>query len=445
MKHRLLIEAQVLGYLLRHPERFAELELAAEYFTPQYEPVFRSIKRLHDLNLKLDLMSVYADLMELGIDISLTELGDIFQSACGNGFVRKNVEAIVEYGRKANIASSAIDIASKALESELSSDQLSSMLLELSESSLGKTKTDVKSLADIMQTAMNEVKTRHEAGGDLPGLKIGIPDFDDKLGGLQPGCLYVLAGRPAMGKTAFAMDIANKASTVTTAAVFALEMGELQSGLRIMANLAGVHMGDLIRGRFTSDALQRLNHAMGKAATMSQHWCFSDNPSLGYMQSVCRRIQRQHGLGLIVVDYLQLMDGDGDNENRTQEISKISRGLKRLAKMFNVPVLALSQLSRACETRPDKQPQLSDLRESGSIEQDADAVIAMFRPCYYWPERPANFSAALILKNRQGETGTISMSCDLATQRFGIWTGGNVMDAAPKAKSHSAIFSYVAE
>jgi replicative DNA helicase len=292
----------------------------------------------------------------------------------------------------------------------------------------GKSPGATRSQAQVMETALDKAARAYQRHGSLPGLSTGLADLDDLMGGLQPPDLVILAGRPGMGKTALATTIScNVAHTNTPVLFFSLEMSGEQLGTRMLAERADVPSSDILRGKFTPEEFDRIRNV---AATVRDPLCIDDSGGLNIAQIVnrARRLHRQRGAKLIVVDYLQLLRGTTRRsaENRVQEITEITSGLKALAKELNVPVLALSQLSRAVENRDDKRPHLSDLRDSGTIEQDADIVMFVFREAYYhamckpnddkamaeWSVRAEqlhNNAEVLVAKHRHGPTGTVQL------------------------------------
>ncbi|MBF0165968.1 MAG: replicative DNA helicase, partial [Magnetococcales bacterium] len=250
----------------------------------------------------------------------------------------------------------------------------------------------------------------------------GFTDLDRLLSGLQKSDLLILAGRPAMGKTTLVMNMAANAAMDHNApvAVFSLEMSKEQLATRLLASTARVDAQGLRTGRVRDEDYNKLVHA---AQSLSQAPIYiDDSPALSILslRAKARRLKREKGIQLLVVDYLQLMQADGDQENRVQEISQISRGLKGIAKELDIPVLALSQLSRKVEERPNKKPILSDLRESGSIEQDADIVLFVHREEVYKENDPslAGLAEVIVAKQRNGPTGTIRLSFQKQYTRF---------------------------
>jgi replicative DNA helicase len=246
--------------------------------------------------------------------------------------------------------------------------------------------------------------------------------LDKQLGGLQPSDLIIIAGRPSIGKTAFALNLAQNASLHLprkTVALFSLEMAGEQIVQRLISNMTGIDGQQLRLGRVTDEEYERMTEAIGRLSEAPMF--IDDTPAAtpNEIRSKARRLYAERGVDLIVIDYLQLMHGGGRSENRVQEIAQISRSLKALARELKVPVIALSQLSRAVESRTDKRPQLSDLRESGSIEQDADVVMFLYRDDAYdkTTERP-NIAEVIVAKHRNGPTGTIELYYNRPQSRF---------------------------
>jgi len=260
--------------------------------------------------------------------------------------------------------------------------------------------------------------------GAIRGVPSGFRDLDNITAGFQKSDLVILAARPSMGKTSFALNIAENAAIdeKIPVAIFSLEMSKEQLVDRLLSSQAGVDSWKLRTGNLSDEDFPKIGYAMG---VLSEAPVFIDDSAGGNIMEIrakARRLQMEHGLGLIIIDYLQLMEGrsrSGD-ANRVQEISEISRGLKGLARELEVPIIALSQLSRAVEHRPDKRPQLSDLRESGSIEQDADVVMFLYRDEYYDPETDRKgITEVLIKKHRNGPTGGVEVFFNPAQMRFG--------------------------
>ena len=268
-----------------------------------------------------------------------------------------------------------------------------------------------------MVKLLDRVQEMADNPNDVTGVRTGFYDFDRMTAGLQPGDLIVLAARPSMGKTALAINIAEHVALNEglPVAVFSMEMGAAQLAVRIVGSIGRIDQGHLRTGRLTDEEWPRLSEAIERLRTISLHIDESPGLNSSEVRANARRLSRQYGqLGLIVVDYLQLMSGNGgnDNENRATELGEISRGLKMLARELKCPVIALSQLNRSVEQRPDKRPMMSDLRESGAIEQDADIIMFIYRDEYYTKEacKEPGVAEVIIAKQRNGPTGTVKLA-----------------------------------
>ena len=268
------------------------------------------------------------------------------------------------------------------------------------------------SIQEVVNEAFDEIEIRYENKQAVTGLSTGFLDIDKKLNGLHASDLILVAARPAMGKSAFALNLAQNAALKSEAsvAIFSLEMSKEQLILRMLAAESMVDMGKIQSGRLNDEEWNRIAQAMVPLSGAKIYFDDSAGITVTQMRSKARRLKMEKGLDLVLIDYLQLMQGESRTENRQQEISAISRNLKIMAKELDCPVIALSQLSRAPEQRSDHKPILSDLRESGAIEQDADVVMFLYREAYYDEEsEQQNMAEIIVSKHRHGETGTIEM------------------------------------
>lgn len=301
-------------------------------------------------------------------------------------------------------------------------EQAESRLFEVSQKQV---KQDIVSMEQILSESFERLDELHKDKGTIRGVPTGYRDLDGILAGLQRSDLFILAARPSMGKTAMVLNLAHNVAVGAEQPVliFSLEMGKEQLVDRMLARESGVDAWALRTGNLTDADFEKIGHAMG---TLSEAQIYIDDTpgiTVSDMRTKARRESHQHPLGLIIVDYLQLMSGGskfgGGDGNRVQEISEISRGLKGIARELNVPLIALSQLSRSVESRSPQIPQLSDLRESGSIEQDADVVAFLYREQYYNPETERkNIMDVLIKKHRNGPVGNVELFFDLEKQRI---------------------------
>ncbi|HEX3028064.1 MAG TPA: replicative DNA helicase [Clostridia bacterium] len=267
-------------------------------------------------------------------------------------------------------------------------------------------------IKDVLVDAFMKLEELYNSKGAITGIPTGFNDLDLKTSGLQNSDLILIAARPAMGKTAFALNIAQYAAVhaKVPVAVFSLEMAKEQLVNRMLCSEAMVDSQKMRTGKLEDQDLQKLARALGPLSESQVYIDDTPGTSMMEIRAKCRRLKLEKNLGLIIIDYLQLMQGKGKTENRQQEISEISRSLKILAKEINVPVITLSQLSRAPEARADHRPMLSDLRESGAIEQDADLVMFLYRDDYYNPDtEKKNIAEVIIAKHRGGSTGTVEL------------------------------------
>ena len=462
--HNIEAERALIGAIMLNNRAYESVSdyLRAEHFSDAvHAKVFESASRLMEQGHQATPITLKTYL----------EQDPIVQEAGGMAYLTSLANSVVtiinagDYGRliydlflRRELINVGQDMVNEAFDSDL--DQTALNQIEDSEqklfdlSSKGQTEGGFEQCEHALTNAIDIAEAAHRRDGALAGTTTGLKDLDYKLGGLHPSDLLILAGRPAMGKTALATTIAFNAAQHfqntdreedrgKLVAFFSLEMSSEQLATRILAERARLSSHDIRTGRLAHDDFGRLVSASQELHTLPLFIDDTAAITISAMRTRCRRLARQarsdkhNGLGLIVVDYLQLLDGSSSNraENRVQEISAISRGLKALAKELDVPVLALSQLSRAVEQREDKRPQLSDLRESGSIEQDADAVMFVYREEYYLerkqPQREAydredsyqekmlkwqsdmetvhNVAEVIIGKQRHGPTGTVKL------------------------------------
>jgi replicative DNA helicase len=311
-------------------------------------------------------------------------------------------------------------------------DEAESLVFEIAESG-SRGRSGFKALKQILPEAVDRIDVLHQSDGDITGISSGYNEFDKLTAGLQGGDLIIVAGRPSMGKTTFAVNVAENAAigAKVPTAIFSMEMPSQQLAFRMISSLGRVDQTHLRTGKFPDEDWSRINTAV---QLMSEAPIFiDDTPGLSptEIRARARRLQREHGLGLIVIDYLQLMAVPGSKENRATEISEISRSLKALAKELSVPVIALSQLNRSVEQRTDKRPVMSDLRESGAIEQDADLIIFIYREEVYNQDTPRKGIADIsIAKQRNGPIGDFPLTFVGRYTKFENWVPDNYADEA---------------
>ena len=422
-------ELAVLGamFLDREAASLAlEMLTGEDFYRPDHRQVFEAAEELYHSGVPIDMITVKNKLEEK----------QVFEQIGGLPFLA-NISTSV--GSSANMRHYAAIVEEKSVLRRLirTANNISQMSYE------GKTDVNAimdtaeKGIFDIMQNrhsdqfhhirdiavdSIEKIEDIYRSKGKLTGVPTGFVDFDQKTAGLQKSDLILLAARPSMGKTAFALNIIQNAairSNVPTA-VFSLEMGREQLVNRMLCSEAMLDAQRLRTGELTDSDWADLIQAMGPLSQAPIY--IDDTPGVTPMEvrSKCRRLKVEKGLGLIVIDYLQLMSGNSRNDSRQQEISEISRSLKAIAREMEAPVIALSQLSRACEQRADHRPMLSDLRESGAIEQDADVVAFLYRDEYYFPDTEKKNQAELIIaKQRNGPTGTVDLTWMGQYTKFG--------------------------
>ena len=392
--HNIDAEKSLLGAILIDQEVLidvVEIVKATDFYDKRHSKIFAGMIRLYQNHEGVDLITVTDELKKNG---HLDEIG-------GSTYLAELTNHVPTAAVRRRLIKASADINSLAFDENLTVPQLlgqsEAELFSVSDSSL---KQDLTSISDILDTSFDRINDLYVNKGVLRGVKTGYRDLDNMTAGLQRSDLIILAARPAMGKTTLVTNLAYNVATIEKKAVlfFSLEMSKEQLIDRMLADAAGVDSWNIRTGNLSEEDFAKLAEASGEMAEM---------------RTKARRAAHDGELGLIIIDYLQLMQGSGSaqaNGNRVQEVSEISRGLKLLARELNVPVIALSQLSRSVESRSPQIPQLADLRESGSIEQDADIVMFIYREAYYNPETEReNITDLILAKHRHGPTGTVEL------------------------------------
>lgn len=412
----------LLGAVLIDDEVLANVSdrlKAGDFYDKRHATIYDAMFRLYEHHKPIDLLTLSDELSKrdelelVGGSAYLTELTNYVPTAA-------HAEAYADMVTQKAVRRRLIKASSDIAELGFDEDKNIQELLETAESNLfsvsdAGTKQDLVSLEHILTESFDRIEELHRDRDKLRGVKTGYRDLDNLTAGLQKSDLLILAARPAMGKSTFALNIAYNIANREKQAVlvFSLEMSKEQLVDRMLAEAAGVDAWNIRTGNLSDDDFEKLSNAMGEMAEAPIF--IDDTPGLTVleMRTKARREAHNQPLGLIIVDYLQLMSGSrgmGNDFNRVQEVSEISRGLKLIARELNVPVVALSQLSRSVESRNPQIPQLADLRESGSIEQDADLVMFLYREDYYNPETDRQHITDLIIaKHRNGPTGRIEL------------------------------------
>jgi replicative DNA helicase len=417
-------EMSVLGSLMLDKDaiiQVADIARVGDFYKDDHNRIYEAILKLYEDNEPIDVLSLANRLEEtsllekVGGSSYLASLVNTVPSATNVVHYAKVVQKKALLRRLIAAASEIVEMGfdeSEDVQKVL--DEAEQKLFAVSQKYI---KQDFVPIKSILESAFNRIDELHKSDNAFRGVQTHFPDLDGLLAGLQKSDLLILAARPSIGKTTFALDIARQVGVYSKVPVgiFSLEMGSDQLIDRMLAAQAGVDLWRLRTGKLSSDGpgndFERLSDAMG---VLSEAPIFiDDSGSLNIMEmrTMARRLQAEHNLGLIIIDYLQLMEGRSrGGDNRVQEISEISRGLKQLARELDIPVIALSQLSRAVESRPDQVPKLSDLRESGSIEQDADVVMFLYREDRVKPDTPnKNIVDVIVSKHRNGPVGKISL------------------------------------
>lgn len=421
--HSIEAEQSVLGGLLLSADGWdgvAEAVTADDFYRPDHRRIFRQISRLAEAGDPIDVITVADKLQasgELEQSGGLPYLTELAQSTPSASNIRAYAQVVSERANLRRLIAVAQDIAESGFNPEgRSSDELldeaERRIMQIAEQ--GPKAGGPQTLKPLLQTALSRIEELFQSGGEITGLSTGYLDLDGMTSGLQPSDLVIVAGRPSMGKTSFAMNLVEHATMNQTkpVLVFSMEMPAEQLVIRMLSSIGRINQSRIRNGKLEQEDWPKLSTAVGKLK--DANLLIDDTPSLTptELRSRARRVAREHGeIGMIMVDYLQLMQVAGSSEGRTAEISEISRNLKAIAKEFKCPMVALSQLNRSLEQRPNKRPVNSDLRESGAIEQDADVIMFIYRDEVYNEESPDKGVAEIIIgKQRNGPIGTCRLA-----------------------------------
>ncbi len=428
--HNSEAEQTVLGAaLIDHiaVEKTVNLLNNEDFYFEANREIFDSIKHVHMQNIPVDALTVTEELKKRG-KIEYVGGFEYLARLTENIITSKNVEAYCNIIREKSTLRKLISASSEIIEKGYKESDDVQKIIELAESrifsiSQNRSVNSFAQIKDVLMNVFNQLEERAMNKGSLTGITTGYDDLDRMTSGLQRSDLILLAARPSMGKTALALNIAmNAVKSGASVALFSLEMSKEQYVQRIISMESMVESTKLRTGNLDDDDWSRLISVM---STISNYNVFIDDTasvSLFEVMSKCRRLKIEQGLDMIIVDYLQLMtDGGKGGDNRQQEISNISRGLKAMARELDCPVIALSQLSRAPELRNDHRPIMSDLRESGAIEQDADVVMMLYRDEYYFKEESEKkgITDVIIAKQRNGPVGTVELAWIGQYTKFG--------------------------
>lgn len=397
-----------------------------DFYYEANKEIFDSIKQIHMQNIPVDILTVTEELKKRG---KIDYIGgfEYLATLTENIITSKNVEAYCNIIREKSTLRKLISASSEIIEKGYKQSDDVQKIIEFAESrifsiSQNRSINSFSEIKDILMTVFNQLEERAKSQGNITGLTTGYIDLDRMTSGLQKSDLILLAARPSMGKTALALNIAmNAVKTGASVALFSLEMSKEQYVQRIISMESMVDSTKLRTGNLDDEDWTRLISTMSLISSYDVFIDDTPSVSLFELTSKCRRLKIEKGLDLIIIDYLQLMSDGGRTESRQQEISNISRGLKALARELDCPVMALSQLSRAPELRNDHRPIMSDLRESGAIEQDADVVMMLYRDEYYHQEESERkgITDVIITKQRNGPVGTVELAWIAQYTKFG--------------------------
>jgi replicative DNA helicase len=441
--HSVEAEQSVLGGLLLEAsalDKITDLVTPDDFYRQEHRLIYRQIVRLSEMAKPVDVITV-AEALEIAGELDkvggLPYLGGLAQNVPSAANIRRYGEIVRERSIMRKLAEVGTDIASSAYnptgrDAAQLLDEAESKVFEIAEAG-SKGKQGFISMPPLLSQVVERIETLYarDNPSDITGTATGFTDLDRMTSGLQAGDLIIVAGRPSMGKTALAINIAENVAmdSKLPVAIFSMEMGATQLAMRMLGSVGKLNQHDLRTGRLQDDDWGRLTHALGRLNDAPIHIDESAALSSLDLRARSRRLHRQNnGLGLIVIDYLQLMSSNAGkaSENRATEISEISRSLKALAKELHVPVIALSQLNRSLEQRPNKRPVMSDLRESGAIEQDADLILFIYRDEVYNSDSPDKGKAEIIIgKQRNGPIGKVELAFRGEYTRFDNLASGS--------------------
>ncbi|MGY3189235.1 replicative DNA helicase [Lysinibacillus sp. TE18511] len=427
--HNREAEQSVIGAIFLDPQALitaSEILLADDFYQNAHKKIFETMLRLSDQGKAIDVVTVTEELSakkeieDVGGLSYLLELANAVPTAANVAHYAKIVEEKALLRRLIRVATKIVE------DGYTREDEVEALLGEaekkMMEVASRKNAGDFKHVKDVLVETFDNIEQLQSQKGDVTGIPTGFRDLDHITAGFQRNDLIIVAARPSVGKTAFALNVAQSVAVQAreNVAIFSLEMGAEQLVMRMLCAEGNIDAQVLRTGALTTEDWGKLTMAMG---SLSNSGIFIDDTPgvrINEIRAKCRRLAQEHGLGMILIDYLQLIQGSGKaGENRQQEVSEISRSLKHLARELKVPVIALSQLSRGVEQRQDKRPMMSDLRESGSIEQDADIVAFLYRDDYYDKESESkNMIEIIIAKQRNGPTGTVTLAFKKEFNKF---------------------------
>ncbi|MBR4483679.1 MAG: replicative DNA helicase [Erysipelotrichaceae bacterium] len=439
MPYSIEAEESLLGNIMLYPDAMRQCVdagvTADDFYLDKHRQIYNLMHSMYENKEKVDTVSLSSRLKDFGVYDKIGGLEYLMQLANAT-ISANNTGEYISIIRNKSLARKVIkvgeEISNDAYDSSVSIDEmLENVERKVTEVTRSKTSADFKTGEEIFDATIKHIQAIQEAGTAITGVKTKFRDLDSKTAGFQKGDLIIVAARPSMGKTALALNLAMNSAEITPGcvAIFSLEMPAEQVATRILAANSGVEIQKLRTGQLNDEDWSKVNEATQRLKQMN--FFIDDTPGIkvSEMYAKARKLAQDEGLYMIVVDYIQLIQATGKSDSRQQEVSEISRRLKAMARELNVPLIALSQLSRSVEARQDKRPMLSDLRESGALEQDADLVLFLYRDAYYNRDENDNSNREdvelLIAKHRNGPTGKVLLAFQKEINAFyGIANAG---------------------
>lgn len=424
-------EQVVLGCIINDKEKLQEVEdvlTIEDFYLDKHRVIYESIKILSHKEIDVDLITLLEELNSKGIIEKcggVNYVTEISSAAIYNDNVFNYTQIVKDKADRRKLIKAGRELIEKSYEDNEIQEVVNGIEDKLYQA-ISKDSGNIISASDAVDEVLKQIEESYKNGGKITGKTTGFKELDTCLSGLQKGDFIVVAARPSMGKTAFALNIGQYASKEAKVGIFSLEMPRSQLMQRLISSRCLVEFQNIKTGKLNTEQFGKIAIAANEIAKRSIY-IDDESISIADIKSQCRNLKKKKGLDVVIIDYLQLIESLDKNYSREQEIAKISRELKKMAKKLDITVIALSQLSRAPEQRADHRPMLSDLRESGSIEQDADVIMFLYRDEYYNKEsEEKNIAEVIVGKNRNGEVKTIKLGWVGQYQRFApldIWRG----------------------
>ncbi|ATD55424.1 replicative DNA helicase [Clostridium chauvoei] len=424
-------EQVVLGCIINDKEKLQEVEdvlTVEDFYLDKHRVIYESIKILSHKEIDVDLITLLEELNSKGIIEKcggVNYVTEISSAAIYNDNVFNYTQIVKDKADRRKLIKAGRELIEKSYEDNEIQEVVNGIEDKLYQA-ISKDSGNIISASDAVDEVLKQIEESYKNGGKITGKTTGFKELDTCLSGLQKGDFIVVAARPSMGKTAFALNIGQYASKEAKVGIFSLEMPRSQLMQRLISSRCLVEFQNIKTGKLNTEQFGKIAIAANEIAKRSIY-IDDESISIADIKSQCRNLKKKKGLDVVIIDYLQLIESLDKNYSREQEIAKISRELKKMAKKLDITVIALSQLSRAPEQRADHRPMLSDLRESGSIEQDADVIMFLYRDEYYNKEsEEKNIAEVIVGKNRNGEVKTIKLGWVGQYQRFApldIWRG----------------------